>query len=278
LKRKYWISHLLATCLLLETAVGQPQAERDSSSTENKIWHTDSLILSDAYDSLHIWLSLDPNFSPEKQIQAQQQISDFCSEMQTKRSRFKSETSFLSHVFYQVHSRFLQRYVLNVPFRAIFEAKQYNCVSGTALYALIFKRLGYESIIKETHDHAYLLLKLPTKSILIESTDAATGFLAGEKLIATREKYYGRSVLTTRAISFVQLCGLQFYNEAAKNYQKKNYIESMNLLADAQKLYPDSGKIWWLHRKIRRTEAQQAATLVANELKTNKIITLGKKK
>ncbi len=216
-----------------------------------------------------LWLASDPLMTAEKQATLSDEFNSFCQELQAKRTKFKSEIYFLWYVFNKVHADFLDFYGKNPPFYHIFSKKHhYNCVSGTALYDLVFQNLGYQTLIKETQDHVYLIVNTGKIQILIESTDSIHGFITGKRLIEKQEKeYIGKSV--TREITLVNLCGLQYFNQAVDSYYRKDYSQSQLVLDKAKLLYPDSGKIWRLTRKIRDMQLAENTII---EKKTVKIV------
>ncbi|MEP2026189.1 MAG: hypothetical protein ABJI85_16100, partial [Reichenbachiella sp.] len=97
--------------------------------------------------------------------------------LKERQSDSKSEAAFLKYVFYTVHRKMLGTYEQYVTFSEIFKKeKKYDCVTGTALYALILDELDVAYEVHETDYHVYLIAKSEGKEYLFESTDALAGF------------------------------------------------------------------------------------------------------
>jgi hypothetical protein len=217
--------------------------------------------------SLREWLSVDGTYSPEREASVRNEVAAFCLKMKSKRSSFKSEKAFLAFVFRRVHATFLLHYAPNEPFYKIFSQRTYNCVSGTALYALVLDSLGYGTIIRETQQHAYLLIEDSLNPILIESTDGNEGFVTNLYEIRRREVQYARSQQPslTQPISLTQLCGLQYYNEAVRQFVKRDYKSGLDLLETGRQLYPDSAKISNLYRRIRKIQTKSPVASISGK-------------
>jgi len=52
------------------------------------------------------------------------------------------------------------------------EEGRFNCLSGTLLYALAARELGYDVIVVETPGHLFLELETPARSVVVESTSS----------------------------------------------------------------------------------------------------------
>ena len=81
-------------------------------------------------------------------------------------------------VYNQVHSTFLKKYQEDVRFQDIFTNGNYNCVTASALFALVFEQLNIPYEIKEEPTHVYLLAYPNSSNILVETTTPLSGFLS----------------------------------------------------------------------------------------------------
>jgi len=227
----------------------QAQYLADGDNVSQKLISLDSNSL---HTSLAFWLSFNPDMDSTQKMEIQQQVTDFCDLLVLKRTKFKTEENFLWYAFNRVHHDFLQCYEVNTPFYKIFKSKSYNCVTGSAFFALVFKQLGYIISIRETASHAYLVIQLEKGRIMIESTDPQNGFITNQKIIWKKEKALAENAnrALIHEISLMNLCGLQFYNQAVKLFYSKHYSEANMLLEKGMAFYPASSKIWYLHRKI----------------------------
>lgn len=179
-----------------------------------------------------------------------------------KRKLLKSDALFLKHVFYTVHRKMLGEYEQYVTFSEIFgKAKKYDCVTGTALYALILDDLGVHYEIHETDYHVYLMASLGGKEYLFESTDPLNGFAWESAEIAERRDFVNKEsirintelameglasnkpdlqspVYIDNVVNLRQLAGLHYYNQALKNFNEESYQEAYKMIIIAQGIYP----------------------------------------
>lgn len=182
--------------------------------------------------------------------------------LKEKRASTKSDALFLKHVFYTVHRKMLGRYEQYVTFSEIFKKeKKYDCVTGTALYALVLDELGFAYEIHETDYHVYLVAKSESKEYLFESTDPLNGFAWNPQEIAIRKAFVNQEsvrINTELAMSGLasddvevqkpkyidnvvglrQLAGLHYYNQALKQFNNNDYADAYRMIIIAQGIYP----------------------------------------
>jgi hypothetical protein len=91
----------------------------------------------------------------------------FLTRLSEKREAFKNEELFLSHVFTKTHQRFLKRYTEPSSFNDLLKDGNYNCLTGTALYALILEHLHFRYQVIETNYHIFLLVTTENGQVLI---------------------------------------------------------------------------------------------------------------
>lgn len=172
-------------------------------------------------------------------------IQDEIAHLQRKKNRFKDEVRFIEFAFYRIHRRFLKNYQLFSTLPQLLNDGKYDCVSGTALYALIFKFLGIKYEIRETAYHVYLLAYTSNHQlIVIESTDPFYGCIVKldrikqyaaqmrmKQLAATNSQYYQYQHFIDNAVSLRQLVGLQFFNMAIQFYNQTHIEKAKKYLA-----------------------------------------------
>ncbi|MFY0628377.1 MAG: hypothetical protein JXR07_18925 [Reichenbachiella sp.] len=181
-----------------------------------------------------------------------------------KRTQLKSDELFLKRVFYKTHRKFLGEYEQGASFHEMIgKRKVYDCVTGTALYALILEDLNIEYEIRETDYHVYLMVKMGDRSYLMESTDPLNGFAVNSKEIEMRRNYVindARSIneklslsgvasneetrqnvnVIDNAVSLQQLAGLQYYNQALRQFNKEDFRKAFQYIIIAQGIYPST--------------------------------------
>lgn len=163
----------------------------------------------------------------------------------------------LEKSFYFVHRKKLHWYTNYVDLAQLFASGQYDCVTGTALYALIFEELGVDYTIHEFDYHVFLIARVGADSALIESTDALNGFVHDVREISRRMELYGNgyspempattpvgnrsataSYHVNNRISLYELAGLQYFNLAVKAFNENKLDEASRLIQQAWQLYP----------------------------------------
>jgi hypothetical protein len=177
------------------------------------------------------------------------QINESVASFTKKKTKFKSEKAFLEHVFYKIHKKHLKKYEAYKSFSHLLDKGIYGCLTGTALYAVAMENLGFEYKIIETNYHIYLLVMTNEGEVLMESTDAFSGFVAekdeiGKRIQESLEEQYSEknefnyAINIYNEISMNELIGLQYYNQAVNAYNAQDISESIHQLNESAKYYP----------------------------------------
>jgi hypothetical protein len=210
---------------------------------------------------LGLFLASNAGITEKEFAQYNKQLDDLYIFLVQEKQRIKSDRRFLKLVFEQGKKELLHQYETYPSFYRTFTQRTYNCLSGTALYALLLQRLGYTVDIHETALHAYLLVKINKRQFLMDATDPENGFVSDLILIKQREQLYRQSEQAknqpafNRSITLLELAGLQYYNEAMLQYNKQNFAESAALLDKAIRLYPRSERIALLQASAKNLVA-----------------------
>jgi tetratricopeptide (TPR) repeat protein len=164
----------------------------------------------------------------------------------------------LKVIYKTVQDDFLEKYTEDAHFNDIFENGNFNCVTASALYAIVLSRLNIPYIIKEMPDHVYLIADPYQTGFLIESTLPAKGvvafddrlktsyieFLHNNKIISL-DDYMNKSVdelfalyyTPDKTVTLTELAGIQYYNKGAVLYNRSRYQESLKNFEKAGLLY-----------------------------------------
>ncbi|MEM8895352.1 MAG: hypothetical protein AAGC88_12290 [Bacteroidota bacterium] len=201
------------------------------------------------------------------------------------RIKASDDTQFLKKLFFGIQRDKLQHYKNNVSLAEMFTQKgSYDCLTGTAVYALILDALGIDFSIKETDFHVYLIVHLDKKDILFEATDPVNGFVENPIVITERVKLYrdgerASELLVSnqaedaslripyridRVISLSNLAGLQYYNLALKAFDATDYVLSNELIDLAISLYPND-RFSGFKQIIQIEAAQPVSAIFSNE-------------
>lgn len=180
-------------------------------------------------------------------------LISFITRLEEKRASFEHDTDFLNHLFTKTHQRFLRNFTDYVSFRRTLKDGTYNCLTGTALYALLLNHFGFKYSIIETNYHIFLVAYTDTNRVLFEATDPMKGFVddeaeinsristykqnALEKLNSRNRTYYKFSFELYNDVSLEQMSGLLHYNLAIVAYNEHQLATAINHLDKAIGLY-----------------------------------------
>ena len=73
-----------------------------------------------------------------------QEINDFIIKLEEKKLSSKNDKEFLHYLFYKTHRKLLKQYTEYCPFDALIKDGTYNCLTGTALYAVLLNHFNFE--------------------------------------------------------------------------------------------------------------------------------------
>ncbi len=163
---------------------------------------------------------------------AHQQILECVNELKTETAGM-SDAKKIKTIYKRVHQRFFKLYKLKNSFSDIFELGEYNCVSGSAMYAIIFHYMDIPYQIVEAPQHVFLFAYPNTHKIAIETTSPQHGYsifpanyveqfikyMAEAKLIS-KDEYESNSVnelfnkyyFATKGLSIQELASVQYSN------------------------------------------------------------------
>ncbi len=174
--------------------------------------------------------------------------------------RIKNNIRFLKKIFEHVHKVYLKKYHTYSLFSHLIQNQSYDCLTGTALYAMVLDEMGITYELYETANHAYLIVNLGKEKVLFESTDPINGFIADAAQIEATQQRYAMEIPTnfnhllgmvghkskpfttlkvyTEKVNLIEFAGLYYYNQAVVYYNLKKYKNAVNTLEKAYTLYP----------------------------------------
>jgi hypothetical protein len=182
-------------------------------------------------------------------------IELFISKLEQRRSSFHSDHEFLRYLFTKTHQKILKNYVEYCAFNELMNGT-YNCLTGTALYAVLLDHFNFNFKIIETNYHIFLIANTTQGDILFESTDPLNGFVDTERKIEQRINTFLAKDVNNESnkvsfrytfylyneVTMEQLQGLLYYNFSIDSYNKRDFIASINFL-DKASLYYKSKRI-----------------------------------
>jgi hypothetical protein len=188
-----------------------------------------------------------------EQTGSSEKIFEFLNKLSEKRTAYKNDRAFLSHIFSKTHQRFLKNYADPSSFNDLLKNGDYNCLTGTALYALILEHLHFNYQVIETNHHIFLLVAAENSQVLFEATDPLTGFESDQEAIEKRissyrkispeasadqnKKIYQFSVSLYNSVNLDEILGLLHYNLSVQAYNKNDLMASVDQLEKAYRYY-----------------------------------------
>jgi hypothetical protein len=179
-------------------------------------------------------------------------LAVFVNKLEQKQSSFKRTSDFLEFIFNKTHQKFLKSFSEYASFPEMLDKGKYNCLTGTALYALLLDHFDIRYQIIETNYHIFLLAQTDNGSILFETTDPASGFVTNEKEIKNRiasyrqnsiqaaassKTYYRYNFDLYKVVNLDEVLGLLHYNLAIVAFNAKDLAVTIDHLGKAMELY-----------------------------------------
>jgi len=217
---------------------------------------------------------------------------DFVDRLESKRPSFRDDHEFVSYLFRKTHQRILRSFHSQASFDETLSRGNYNCLTGTAVYAMLLAHFGLPYTIVETNYHIFILTETNRGKVLLEATDPYHGFSdqaeAIEKRIAGYRKnkiaetdpgknYYHFSFDLYNEVTLDQLLGLLHYNLAIANYNGGEILAAIGHLDLALELY-NSPRIEELARVIQYSVVGSALEAPVKAYYVKKIQSLRKKR
>lgn len=207
-------------------------------------------------------LTLDEKMTSAKAEEITKEINDFIAKLDPEKLKTKSLKVIAKKVFTETHQQFFKKYELLASFDQIFSQKNYNCVSATALYAIIFNSLNISYDLMWSPGHVYMIIKKGNENITIESTDPVNGYksngssknlktdyinqMLAVKIITlddypgmTKEDIYNLLFEENKVITFSTLVAFQYQNKAIEHLAEQNYDKAINHLLISKAIYND---------------------------------------
>lgn len=164
----------------------------------------------------------------------------------------RKEKDFVRFVFTKTHQEYLKAYKPYASFNELFSKGNYNCLTGTILYALVLNHFNISYEVIETNYHIFLTVETRQGKILLEATDPLNGFVDTPSAIEERIATYKQNTLTAsnsnqshyqysfdlyNKVSLEELQGLLYYNKAVDSFNHQQLEKSIQFLEKAHALY-----------------------------------------
>jgi hypothetical protein len=154
-------------------------SEPDTTAVPDLTYHStlektnfETLIKTHQFDTIALLLGVDSTVSPKTVQNVQKQLQDFYQFVDANADKKKKNLKkWVDYLFENIQARFLKKYQYNIRFDRIFKDGVYNCVTASALYALVFEHYGIPYQLKELPTHVYIVVDPDGSPIVIEPTD-----------------------------------------------------------------------------------------------------------
>lgn len=210
--------------------------------------------------------------------------------LEAHRQRFNSERSFLRYLFTKTHHKILQNYVEYCSFNTTLNDGDYNCLTGTAIYAILLTHFNIDFKVIETNYHIFLIASTREGETLFESTDPVNGFVNDSDAILKRTNTYRENKIVSvnrdnsyqynfsiyNHVSMEELLGLIYYNYSIDAYNHKDLMRAINYLDKASRFY-QSKRIEELSKIILLTIEDGKIKTSEKEICLKKITSLRRK-
>lgn len=209
-------------------------------------------------DNLMLLMSASGDATQAQYTDVTKRIDDLVESLNPSRFAKYSYSKKVKKIFEAVQKELLIKYQLENQFAEVFENGNFNCVSATALYALVLERFEIPYEIIETPGHVYLVATPDGERLVMESTDPLGGYLQlNEKFIKNQlQSLVAMKVITaeemnspdlgeildelypSESIGLRELVALQYANQSIYDFEDENFVSSKNNAAKARRLYP----------------------------------------
>ncbi|MEO8147365.1 MAG: hypothetical protein ABI723_07000 [Bacteroidia bacterium] len=204
-------------------------------------------------------LSTNPVSTDFKLNEANMALDKYFNDNELKINSEKNQLKKYKFIFNSVHDKFFKKYKEDASFDKIFSSGEYNCLTATAVYAMVLDHLSIPYTIKEEPTHVYLVADPNRNSMLFEATNPTLKYYNPddkfkknyidyllESKVTTREElntkgydeifntnYYSKDNITLQ-----QLVGLHYYNDGVSFLNDKEYKKAYKQFEKAYLLYP----------------------------------------
>lgn len=216
-------------------------------------------VLNDANAShFELFMISDSTCSEQKTAAAKKQFDAFIGELKTSRILKQSEEKMIRELHKRVHERFLTRYRALIDFNEIFVNGEYNCVSSTALFALVLEELDIPYYVQEQPGHVLIMAYPNTSNITVEMTTVKNAFVIPPRkdinraianllelqLVTPKQVkamgdvgIYDMFFNVRSKLTIDQLIGIQFFNHAITSVNNDQTERSLSEICKAERFY-----------------------------------------
>lgn len=259
--------YIFLLAVVLNSSILKAEEEQDSLVILSDLnfdipQEKESFVFDDDTKLLDLFYFTDFYNSSEAEIEAfRSKFNRIIGELNVAKVKIKKRDKQIKLIYKTVHANFLKKYQNMANFHELVSEGTYNCVTATALYAMILDGLDLPYVIKETPRHVYLIAFPEAEQILVESTDPTKGYvfhnadyknlfvqnLRKGKIISEQEfksqdvnKLFEKYYYADKNIGMIELVSIHYSNNANTYFEKGNVETFHEQIRKAYYLYPCS--------------------------------------
>jgi len=231
-------------------------------------------------------------------VKTHRQFRKLVLQLRKKQLTNPDEQSFLKSVFYHVQKKQLHSYDKYAVMEQTLNDKNFGCLTGTALYALVLSAFNYEYDIVELPNHVFIQVKGKAGYYLFESTLPRDGFKKlKQNIIASSQhlldndrkpmsqevvgSWYGAKEIIEEPFNLIglqELAGLQQFNEATRLFGLNHFEEAIERATEAYKLYPSKRNQELMQLIVNKILKHELLKPELRDVYLNQYVSLVKKK
>lgn len=263
-------------CLLLLVGISLFASDLDNKLVKFQELHYNSAAEKAAFEAyfikgeknyLELFLTLDSTLSNASIEKIKRIVEGTIENYKNPKFQKYKEKKKIKILYGTIHDKYFKKYELITQFNDIFNNGAFNCVTSTALYAILLNELDVPFVIKEKPGHVYLIAYPNSSSILIETTDPQSRifnydyrtksryikYLLETKIITPSQLerlgtdgVFAKYFYADGNITIDQLIGIHYMNHAADLLDQRKYKEAFAQLEKSYLFFPIE-KIGFIH-------------------------------
>lgn len=211
---------------------------------------------------IQLLMAVDSTLTPQNIDEATKKVQRIVTDLQAVNLRKKKPVKAAKLLYEAVHQKILRKYDEDAQFGELFTTGLYNCVTATALYALVLEEFGLPYQVRELPTHVYLIYAPGAENLILESTDPVEGVFeldkeaivqslveqkmisANERRIKSTEQLYDDYVEDYEIVINIRgLASDLYYNAAIFAMQNEHYQLGMELAKKSVYLFRNDDKV-----------------------------------
>ncbi|NJO92101.1 MAG: hypothetical protein HC831_26365 [Chloroflexia bacterium] len=245
-----WIYHLLVFSQENDSLVVFSDLKYHSDFEKEAISH----YVQNKTDTLNLFLAIDSAMSIETALVYNKIFRTMIQELHDKDIESMKIPKRVRRSFTILHDNHLHKYNEIEFLPSLFEKGNYNCVTSSILYSMVFEELKIPYKIQATKNHVYLVANPGPNSIVVETTNPSiekkeyledykreyVSHLRSIKLISEKEyktksvnEIFEEKINNVWTAEFNNLIGFQYYNLGLVKFSNKEVEESYKLFQKA---------------------------------------------